>query len=429
MMPIPCQSSTDNQVSQCKYQVFGSHFFSVDSLEVDCNVRIKHYDNNGSKWHLRNANKATGGRTATVTNPPSIYSQSTYQLSNESSNSLAPSRSNQHEKIYKSSPASLSPKNEYTDNTSSIELHLSSSNFKKKTNGCNRPNWENNWFKAGNSPSSIESAKMTQAITPHNPTTQPSHCLHSNKRHCRQVVMNHESIELISQDTSNSKNITCNAKDLLNDGACSGRSNNSQCDDKELHISRNCSRDDARYLNTSLHTSQTLPDENFGKESMINCAEVLSIYSGAQDASLKVKNDGKFLYNEHKVEKEENVCPRRSSDGVEYREKYEKQPSQPDKIKRKRGRPKGSVKLGMPTRPLSAYNIFFKEERAKVVAGADEKGPHRKVSFENLARTVGKKWRTVDSVQMEYYKALAFKEKERYHVELKIFHAKKNEVK
>ena len=136
---------------------------------------------------------------------------------------------------------------------------------------------------------------MTQDITLDEYIMQPSHYMHSNYKNCTNVVTNHKSVESIWQDTSYSKKNTCNIIDLLNDETCSGRSKNSQYVDKELHIPRNFPRCDAIFLNKSLHTIQLLANEIFVKESMINCAEVLLIYSDTQYASMIVKNDWNFL--------------------------------------------------------------------------------------------------------------------------------------
>ena len=84
----------------------------------------------------------------------------------------------------------------------------------------------------------------------------------------------------------------------------------------------------------------------------------------------------------------------------------------PEKKKRKgRGRPKGSKrKEGYPKKNLSAYNLFFREERQRLLSSiedqdSDEKknidfikrkdrsDPHRKISFSELGKVIGQNWK------------------------------------
>jgi HMG-box domain len=79
-----------------------------------------------------------------------------------------------------------------------------------------------------------------------------------------------------------------------------------------------------------------------------------------------------------------------------------------------------------PRRALSAYNIFFKEERQRILAdipskrsteqGSGRRGrnPHGKIGFENLARLIGQRWQELGPDQVQYYKAQSDADKERH---------------
>jgi len=102
-----------------------------------------------------------------------------------------------------------------------------------------------------------------------------------------------------------------------------------------------------------------------------------------------------------------------------------------------------------PKRPLSAYNIFFKEERARILEkipaeeegegdeGKDEKGgegasrkrkkrPHGKIGFENLAKVIGQRWQELKPEQVEYYKSKASEDMKRYKEQMETYLSKQN---
>mmetsp|Transcript_20243 Transcript_20243/g.23448 ORF Transcript_20243/g.23448 Transcript_20243/m.23448 type:complete len:584 (+) Transcript_20243:106-1857(+) len=118
---------------------------------------------------------------------------------------------------------------------------------------------------------------------------------------------------------------------------------------------------------------------------------------------------------------------------------------QPAKKRRKRSKDR-------PKRPLSAYNLFFKDERERILkkipsgdgstassktakTEEDEKitwpgkkrPPHGKISFERLAKTIGSRWKELDDTEMDYYKKKANTDLERYASEMKAYeHRKKS---
>ena len=98
-----------------------------------------------------------------------------------------------------------------------------------------------------------------------------------------------------------------------------------------------------------------------------------------------------------------------------------------EKAKKLKKRPKDR-----PKRPLSAYNIFFKEERQRILteipdvdassspAGADgnKKKPHGKISFQSLAKIIGKRWQNLSKDQINLYKKKAEEDTMRYKKEM-----------
>jgi len=108
----------------------------------------------------------------------------------------------------------------------------------------------------------------------------------------------------------------------------------------------------------------------------------------------------------------------------------------------------------MPRRPLSAYNIFFKEERAKILGSATAEGdpatahenggnegsskdpedrktraPHGKIGFENLAKTIGRRWKSLNPSHLERFKVLAHEDMERYRREMEEYRISQGEKK
>jgi hypothetical protein len=109
-----------------------------------------------------------------------------------------------------------------------------------------------------------------------------------------------------------------------------------------------------------------------------------------------------------------------------------------------------------PKRPLSAYNLFFKDERAIILAEIDaakgsegeteevkkesseeegedddeeekakrrkrKKPPHGKIGFESLAKTIGQRWQKLEGERLEKYKKLAAEDMTRYKKQMEVF--------
>jgi hypothetical protein len=68
---------------------------------------------------------------------------------------------------------------------------------------------------------------------------------------------------------------------------------------------------------------------------------------------------------------------------------------------------------GNPKRPLTAYNWFFQKERPKI---CEEHGGH--ISFEELAKIVGHRWKTLSDAERKDYETLAEEDSVRYREEM-----------
>lgn len=131
----------------------------------------------------------------------------------------------------------------------------------------------------------------------------------------------------------------------------------------------------------------------------------------------------------------------------------------------KKSRPKKPK--NKPKRPLSAYNIFFKDERAKILSGIPDKPeeedegeddgekavkkedgeeggseegekkkasgkkrkrvPHGKIGFESLAKIVGQRWKELPPEELEHYKKRAEEDMKRYRKEMEAYVQKQRE--
>jgi hypothetical protein len=180
----------------------------------------------------------------------------------------------------------------------------------------------------------------------------------------------------------------------------------------------------ARYLNPSLYFIQR-ETSNFNHRG-IEHPSIDSLFAHAP-AGIQFKRDSSsdnlLIYYDGKEEKKKKLTNSKAS----HRRNVKR-------INRK--------VVNLPKRPLSAYNIFFKDERKKILSQIpDQKmGPkdqskrngrkgHGKISFECLAKEIGQRWHSLDSKRIEHYKALASKDMVRYTKDKMTFQELRKEAK
>mmetsp|Transcript_2754 Transcript_2754/g.5240 ORF Transcript_2754/g.5240 Transcript_2754/m.5240 type:complete len:444 (+) Transcript_2754:188-1519(+) len=101
---------------------------------------------------------------------------------------------------------------------------------------------------------------------------------------------------------------------------------------------------------------------------------------------------------------------------------------EPD-AKKRRSKKKWKKPKDKPNRPLSAYNLFFQKERALMLGEDADKHvdktkkrvhrkTHGKISFAELARVIGAKWKSLPAEEKSEFEEVAAEEKKRYAKEL-----------
>jgi len=96
-------------------------------------------------------------------------------------------------------------------------------------------------------------------------------------------------------------------------------------------------------------------------------------------------------------------------------------PATTRKKKRKRSRKsKNNVDKDAPKRPLSAYNLYFREERKRCLAqtNATSSPDNKKYNFEELGKLIGKGWRALPLKEKRVLETRAETDRERYRNEM-----------
>mmetsp|Transcript_154 Transcript_154/g.399 ORF Transcript_154/g.399 Transcript_154/m.399 type:complete len:682 (+) Transcript_154:130-2175(+) len=95
--------------------------------------------------------------------------------------------------------------------------------------------------------------------------------------------------------------------------------------------------------------------------------------------------------------------------------------------KQRSRRSKNSLDADAPKRPLSAYNLYFREERKRCLAETNSKSsPERKkYNFEELGKLIGKGWRVLPLKEKQVLEARAEADRERYRNEMVAYRREK----
>eukprot|EP00339_Tiarina_fusa_P022808 CAMPEP_0117030228 /NCGR_PEP_ID=MMETSP0472-20121206/21832_1 /TAXON_ID=693140 ORGANISM="Tiarina fusus, Strain LIS" /NCGR_SAMPLE_ID=MMETSP0472 /ASSEMBLY_ACC=CAM_ASM_000603 /LENGTH=347 /DNA_ID=CAMNT_0004738235 /DNA_START=119 /DNA_END=1162 /DNA_ORIENTATION=+ len=74
-----------------------------------------------------------------------------------------------------------------------------------------------------------------------------------------------------------------------------------------------------------------------------------------------------------------------------------------------------------PKRPLSAYNIFFKETRESIIKEQKDAGDEANVDFQTMAKEIAARWKALPSDERERVDKLAKEDMERYREAVKTY--------
>jgi hypothetical protein len=159
----------------------------------------------------------------------------------------------------------------------------------------------------------------------------------------------------------------------------------------------------------------------------------ITSFSKKKSSNAEVDTKGKVKSEEEEEkEEEEEVNDAVQIDGGVAETKSSHDDCKADDVKKsRRARKKWKKPKDKPNRPLSAYNLFFQKERAKLLGddanlkSEGEKGKkrvhrktHGKIGFAEMARTIGAKWKSLPQEEKSEFQEVAAKEKDRYAKEL-----------
>lgn len=85
--------------------------------------------------------------------------------------------------------------------------------------------------------------------------------------------------------------------------------------------------------------------------------------------------------------------------------------------------------LERPTRPLSAYNLFFRDQRQALIQTlpaqkasrsrySRKRQSHHKISFSDMGKVIGTRWKSIDPASLAIYESRAIEEKRKYTIAL-----------
>ncbi|KAG7356482.1 HMG high mobility group box-containing protein [Nitzschia inconspicua] len=203
--------------------------------------------------------------------------------------------------------------------------------------------------------------------------------------------------------------------------------------------SKNPSGTDILSRNTAPRTPITQPTtrSTLNPISLMDLPKPVDWASDAEGAPLETSSN---LEEQHSSNRHSRVLPGGEDDPVEKQGTKEQV-----KHKRKRRPPAVPWKKpkDMPRRPLSAYNLFFKERREAMMAAAKETETSQStpsfgrrksnksvgIGFANLARTIATEWKILDPNTKAPYESRAAADKSRYDKEMLVWRAKQKEDK
>jgi hypothetical protein len=181
--------------------------------------------------------------------------------------------------------------------------------------------------------------------------------------------------------------------------------------EQQVHGLSGCSQ------NINVTTSELPSGYDFWHDASLSHREHVDFLISSTFANVECTNNATLDHQPNENANENDVRTHSSSSGCGA-----------PTVSRRRKKPKG-----FPKRPLSGYNIFFKEERVKVLEESNsqrvatpndyEKAIGRKidrssVSFQDLGKIIGKRWKTLSDEDRRRFESLADQDNLRYRSEM-----------